>query len=166
MRFCLLDQITELVPGERITAKKNVSMAEEYLADHFPGFPVLPGVLMLEAMIQAGAWLIRVTEEFAHSTILLKEARNVKFGSFVEPGRQLVVSAEITANDADETRLRCSGSVDGTSTGSGRLVLRRLNLRDHNPTMSATDELLVQRLRELFSALWNPNRDGAAAVAK
>jgi 3-hydroxyacyl-[acyl-carrier-protein] dehydratase len=161
MRFCLLDRITELVPGKRITAIKNVSMAEEYLADHFPGFPVLPGVLMIEAMVQAGAWLIRASEDFAHSTILLKEARNVKFGSFVEPGRQFVVSAEMIENGAEETRLRCGGSVDGINTGSGRLVLRRLNLRDQNPTMSATDELVVERLRELFGALWNPSRAAA-----
>jgi 3-hydroxyacyl-[acyl-carrier-protein] dehydratase len=157
MRFCLLDQITELSPGQGITAVKNVSMAEEYLADHFPGFPVLPGVLMLEAMIQAGAWLIRATEDFAHSTILLQEARNVKFASFVEPGRQLVVSANILENGLSETRLRCAGTVDGAATGSARLVLRRFNLGDHNAEMTATDELLVQRLRELFAVLWNPS---------
>lgn len=163
MRFCLLDQITELIPGKRITAVKNVSMAEEYLADHFPGFPVLPGVLMLEAMVQAGAWLIRATEDFAHSTILLKEARNAKFASFVEPGRQLVVTAEIVGSAPDETRLRCAGSVGGSGTGSARLVLRRFNLRDHNAELADADRLLVDRLRELFTVLWAPQ--GAAATS-
>ena len=44
---------------------KNLSLAEEYLSDHFPGFPVMPGVLMLEALTQAGAWLVRELEDFA-----------------------------------------------------------------------------------------------------
>lgn len=59
MRFTLVDKVVELEPGRRIVAIKNLSLAEEYLADHFPGFPVMPGVFMLEAMTQASAWLIR-----------------------------------------------------------------------------------------------------------
>ena len=55
MRFTLLDRIIDFEPGDRITAVKSLAMAEEYLADHFPNFPVMPGVLMLEAMTQAGA---------------------------------------------------------------------------------------------------------------
>src|SRR5438045_4046552 len=78
MRFVLVDRITELHPGQSLVAVKNLSLAEEYLADHFPGFPVMPGVLMLEAMTQAGAWLIGAREDFAHSAVLLKEARNGK----------------------------------------------------------------------------------------
>ena len=59
MRFVLIDRIVEVRPGQSLVAVKNLSLAEEYLADHFPGFPVMPGVLMLEALTQAGAWLIR-----------------------------------------------------------------------------------------------------------
>src|SRR5690349_1993879 len=62
MRFTLIDRIVELEPGARIKAIKALSMAEEYLGDHFPKFPVLPGVLMLEALTQAGAWLVRSSE--------------------------------------------------------------------------------------------------------
>ena len=62
MRFTLIDRIVELEPGVQITAVKNLTMAEEYLADHFPHFPVMPGVLMLEAMTQAAAWLARARE--------------------------------------------------------------------------------------------------------
>ena len=65
MRFLLIDRITELEPQKSITAVKNLSLAEEYLADHFPGFPVMPGVLMLETLVQAGGWLIRHSEDFA-----------------------------------------------------------------------------------------------------
>ena len=83
MRFSLVDRILTLEPGKSITAVKNLSLAEEYLADHFPGFPVMPGVLMIEALVQAGGWLLRETEGFKYSTILLNEAKAVKFNNFV-----------------------------------------------------------------------------------
>ena len=84
MRFLLLDAIQSYEPGVQLTAIKNVAMSEEYLADHFPEFPVLPGVFMLEAATQAAAWLLRLSENFAHSVITLKEARNIKYADFTD----------------------------------------------------------------------------------
>ena len=137
MRFTLLDRIVQLEPGSRITAIKALALAEEYLADHFPSFPVMPGVLMLEAMTQAGAWLVRATEDFAHSIVVLKEARNVKYSNFVAPGQTLTVTAEITHQDERETKLKAQGTVDGEVQLSGRLVLVRYNLVDEG--MGAAD---------------------------
>jgi 3-hydroxyacyl-[acyl-carrier-protein] dehydratase len=154
MRFTLLDRITELEPGAKIVALKNLSLAEEYLADHFPGFPVMPGVLMLEAMTQAGAWLVRAGEDFAHSAVLLKEARNVKYASFVEPGQTLVITAEIQDQDDRLTRLKAQGTVDGASAVSARLVLERYNLADTDPSRAETDDIVRQQLRELFALLY------------
>ena len=74
MRFTLIDRITALKAGDEITAIKSLSLAEEYLGDHFPLFPVLPGVFMLEAMTQASAWLIRHAEDFAHSVVVGRSA--------------------------------------------------------------------------------------------
>ena len=70
MKFVLLDRIVALSPGERIRAVKAVTATEEYLADHFPSFPVLPGVLMLEALAEAASWLVRVSQDFACSIVL------------------------------------------------------------------------------------------------
>ena len=89
MRFWLLDAIRSFEPGVQLTATKNVALTEEYLADHFPEFPVLPGVFMLEASTQAAAWLLRLTEDYAHSIIYLKEAKNIKYADFVPPGNTL-----------------------------------------------------------------------------
>jgi len=83
MRFILIDKVVSLEAGEQIKAVKNVSLSEEYLADHFPTFPVLPGVLLLEGLIESASWLVRQTENFAHSMILLEQARNVKYKSFL-----------------------------------------------------------------------------------
>ena len=82
MRFSLVDRIVELEKGQSITTVKNLSLAEEYLQDHFPGFAVMPGVLMIEACVQSAAWLMRATEDFKYSTVLLKQAKAVKFNSF------------------------------------------------------------------------------------
>lgn len=156
MRFTLIDRVTELVPGERITAIKNLSLAEEYLADHFPGFPVMPGVLMLEAMTQAGAWLVRASEDFAHSTVLLKEARNVKYASFVEPSETLVVSATILDQDERLTKIKAEGTVAGRPTVSARLTLERYNLASEDPARAVTDLVVTRKMRELFALLWRP----------
>ena len=74
MKFHLVDKITSLEPGKSIETIKALSLAEEYLADHFPTFPVLPGVLMLEALTQSAAWLVRLQQDWANSIILLKTA--------------------------------------------------------------------------------------------
>ena len=157
MRFSLIDRIDELEPGVRILAVKNLSMAEEYLADHFPGFPVMPGVLMLEAMTQTGAWLVRASEDFAHSMVVLKEARAVKYGQFVQPGQTLRVAAEIARQTEQETTLKARGTVDDRPTVGARLVLRRYNLVDEDPDRASTDEAVKKEMRSLFALLWQPN---------
>jgi len=156
MRFTLIDRIAEIDPGKRILAMKNLSMAEEYLADHFPGFPVMPGVLMLEAMVEAGGWLIRVSEDFAHSLVVLKQVNNVKYGSFVQPGQTLKLEVEITGQSSNEVKIKARGTVDGRLTVTARLVLERYNLADKNPEQKRTDEQLKKQSRELLDLLYVP----------
>jgi 3-hydroxyacyl-[acyl-carrier-protein] dehydratase len=158
MRFTLVDKIVALEAGKSITTIKNLSLAEEYLADHFPGFPVMPGVLMIEALVQAGAWLARFSEDFANSTILLKQARNVKFASFVAPGQTLIINAAIHDWSDREVTIKGSGTVDGKQALSAKLTLERLNLRDRNPEMSRSDEYQVRKLRDLFAQLWRSEK--------
>jgi 3-hydroxyacyl-[acyl-carrier-protein] dehydratase len=136
MRFQLIDRIQRLEPRKSIAAIKNLSLAEEYLADHFPGFPVLPGVLMIEALTQAGAWLMKASEEFAYSTVMLRQAKAVKFNSFVSPGKALAVSLDVVSWVDGECTLKGTGTVDGLSAVSARLVLKRFNLADANPSMA------------------------------
>src|SRR5262245_48355184 len=103
MRFNLIDRIQTVEPGRRIQAVKNLTLAEEYLADHFPTFPVMPGVLMLQTLVEAGAWLVRLTDDFAQSVIVLREAKNVKYGTFMEPGKQLAVNMELVERQGGRT---------------------------------------------------------------
>jgi 3-hydroxyacyl-[acyl-carrier-protein] dehydratase len=156
MRFSLIDRIVDFQPGTRITATKSLTMSEEYLGDHFPNFPVMPGVLMLEAMTQASAWLIRLSEDFAHSLVTLKQAGNVKYSQFVEPGQTLTVTAEILSQSDEETKLKAQGAVQGRTIVSARLVLWRRNLADVDPERAVVDESIVKDMRQTWRILYQP----------
>jgi 3-hydroxyacyl-[acyl-carrier-protein] dehydratase len=153
MRFCLLDRISELEPGRRLVGVKRLRPDEDYLSDHFPRFPVMPGVLMLEAMYQASAWLVRHSEDFAHSMVILKEARNIKYSDFVTPGKELEVTAEILKQDERLTTLKTQGTIDGNIAVNGRLVLERFNLAERYPSRAQTDPYLRSELREVLQRL-------------
>src|SRR3954453_6231435 len=156
MRFCLLDRISELEPGVRVAAVKRLRPDEDYLKDHFPRFPVMPGVLMLEAMYQSSAWLVRQSEGFAHSVVLLKEARNIKYSDFVTPGKELVVTAEILKQDEALTTLKTQGLIDGNLAVNGRLVLERFNVADRDPNRRNTDPYLRAEMRDVLKRLLKP----------
>ena len=164
MRFCLVDRIEHLEVGKQISAVKALSLAEEYLGDHFPGFPVMPGVLMLEAMTQTAAWLVRAGEDFAHSMVVLKEARGVKYGQFVEPGQTLHLTAEIVSQTDRETTVKARGMVDGRVTVQGRLTLERYDLAETAPEHALTDSLLKQHFRALFALLHQRTERNAEAA--
>jgi 3-hydroxyacyl-[acyl-carrier-protein] dehydratase len=149
MRFCLLDRICSLEPGAEITAVKAVSLAEEYLADHFPEFPVLPGVFMLEAATQAATWLVRISEDYAHSMIVLSEARSVKFTDFVTPGHELRLSVEQIKREDALVHFKFQGEVDGRVCVSGRLSLECYNLADDDPDLTSLDAHMVAHQRTL-----------------
>src|SRR5690349_2814050 len=167
MRFVLIDRILEVEThrcrlsgtqavkgqGPRLTAVKNLSLAEEYLSDHFPGFPVMPGVLMLEALTQAGAWLVRDFEDFAHSIVILKQAKTIKYGSFVEPGRQLQLRVELVSHGERESSFKGVGLIDGQEMVKGRFTLLRYNLRERDPGLHTIDASIVAGLRDLFATL-------------
>ncbi len=144
MRFWLLDRICSYEPDVELTAVKNVTLSEEYLADHFPEFPVLPGVFMLEAATQACVWLLRLSEDYAHSIIVLHEASAVKYADFVAPGHTLTIRVEQTKKDERFANFRFKGEVDGKTSVSGRLVIERFNLADTDPEQADLDA----RMRE------------------
>ncbi len=147
MRFHLIDRIADVVPGKALRAVKRLTLAEEYLADHFPTFPIMPGVLQLQTLVEAGSWLLRLSEDYAHSVWVLREAKNVKYGNLVLPGRAMALSVELTKRDAATATLRGKAEVDGQSAVSAQVTLAGYNLRDRNPAWAERDERLVRTLR-------------------
>ena len=165
MRFCLLDHITELQRGVKITAVKLLRAEEDYLQDHFPRFPVMPGVLMLEAMFQASAWLVRSSEDFKHGAVLLKEARNVKYSDFVTPGEELIVTAELLKQDDATSTLKAQGTLRGNVAVSARLILAKFNVGDRNAARAYCDPYSRKKMKLVFDRLMAPVENTSAGGA-
>ncbi len=153
MRFWLLDAIETFEPYKQLTATKNVAFSEEYLQDHFPEFPVLPGVFMLEAATQAAAWLLRMSEDFKHSIITLKEAKNIKYADFVAPGNKLQVNVELVKHDERFATLKIAGGVGERPSLSGKITVERYNLADADPLQAEMDARVLKYLRKAQQAI-------------
>ena len=153
MKFILIDRIVSLEEGRTLTAAKSVSLAEEYLGDHFPAFPVLPGVLLLEGLVESAGWLVRKTENFAHSMILLAEARNVKYKSFLPPGSQILYTVEAKAIDANASSFAGSGIADGQAIVEARFRLRHFNLAERDPALADLDAQVVEQMKKRYNLL-------------
>jgi 3-hydroxyacyl-[acyl-carrier-protein] dehydratase len=129
MHFDLIDAVLEQT-DDRIVALKAVSNAEEYLQDHFPTFPVLPGVMMIEACTQAAR---RLAEAGSTDRYTLCQVRALKYGMFVAPGDTMRIEVSmLKRSDDGSVDFKASATVhkpgatvgDGTNCVSGRLTLR------------------------------------------
>ena len=152
MKFNLVDRIEHLA-DDRIVAVKYVSLAEEYLADHFPTFPVLPGVMMLEALTQAAGWLLHHRTDFRCSMAVLKEARNVKYGRFVAPGGSLRLEVDLSKSTDSGATFKATGTVDGATAVQARIELAYFNLGDRQPALAEIDTRLAQHHRRRWAVL-------------
>lgn len=112
--FLLIDRIIDLVPNEKITAIKNVTVNEPFFQGHFPGKPIMPGVLSLEAMAQAGGvLLLNAGEDPESKMVLFSGINNVKFRKLIEPGDQIIFEIELQKLRLRSAKLRGLGFVDG-----------------------------------------------------
>ena len=153
LNFTLVDKIEELVSGKTIRAIKQVSMAEEYLADHFPGFPVLPGVMMLECAIETAAWLIHEHLHFAPGLVILKEARQIRYGHFVSPGQTLTVTADVLRLAPDASEFKVRGVVGSATAIQGRITLAHIRLGEQDAALAGTDEKMINRRKSLWETV-------------
>jgi 3-hydroxyacyl-[acyl-carrier-protein] dehydratase len=153
MRFILIDKIVSLEIGRQIKAIKSLSLAEEYLADHFPTFPVLPGVLLLEGLIESASWLVREGENFAHSMVLLEQARNVKYKSFLAPGARIEYTVEAKAIEENVSSFAGFGLSEGQKIVEARFGLRHFNLADGDSAMAAVDAQVIENMKKIWKLL-------------
>ena len=119
--FLLIDRVIDFSTDIKCTAIKNVSMNEEYFQGHFPGNPVMPGVLQLEAMAQAASILVLRLPDNEGKIGFFLSADNVKFRKPVLPGDTLVIDAEITKMRRNIGQAVCSCSVNGEVVSSAEL---------------------------------------------
>jgi 3-hydroxyacyl-[acyl-carrier-protein] dehydratase len=153
MRFILIDKIVSLDNGKEIKSVKNVSLAEEYLADHFPTFPVLPGVLLLQGLIESASWLVREAENFAHSMILLEQARNVKYRSFLAPGAQIEYTVQVKTIEENLSSFTGFGLSEDQKIVEARFGLRHFNLADQSSAMAAADASIIEDMKKRWKIL-------------
>lgn len=158
VKFNLVDKIEQL-SDERIVAVKYVSLAEEYLADHFPDFPVLPGVLMVEAAVQAAGWLLHHRTNFSRSMAVLKEARNVKYGQFVAPGNFLRVVVDLLKSTEGGASFKAAGVAGSQQAVQMRLELAYFNLSERNPELAEVDVKLIEHHRRQWDLLRTHSSD-------
>ena len=122
--FLLIDGILNVKPGESIAAVKNVSFNEPYFLGHFPGHPVMPGVLIVEAMAQAAGVLIweSVPPDERNFTLYLVGVEKTRFRQPVRPGDRLVVTAKLTSRRRNFWRFDAVAEVDGKRVASSEFV--------------------------------------------
>lgn len=122
--FIMIDRVLELVPGERIVALKNVTINEPFFMGHFPGNPILPGVLMVEAMGQAGCVLVyeSLPEEARDRPIFLASMDKVKFRKPVVPGDQVILSLEAIKMKSKAVKMFGRAEVNGTLAAQAELM--------------------------------------------
>ena len=120
--FLLIDEVLELEPGERARARKVVGASEWYLAGHFPGRPVMPGVLIVEAMAQTGALAVLAHEENQGRIALFAGIDDCRFKRIVEPGDELELSCELERVRGPVGRGRATATVGGELAARGTLT--------------------------------------------
>jgi len=152
MRYCQLDRLISLDPGKRLVAERTLRPEEDYLKDHFPNFPVMPGVMMLEALHQAAIWMIRTGEDFASPLVMLREARSVKFGDFLSPGDKLEITVELVKEEGSISTVKASAEKNGKTTVSARLLLEKCST--DNPPWIGTDDIVRTEARKKFEELY------------
>lgn len=125
MRWWFLDRIDELISGERASGRKGVASSEDYFTDHFPGFPVLPGVVQVEALAQLSGKLLEVTvfdQRGVWMWPILSMVRKAKFRRFVRPGDTVILKSTLRELREESAIVRAIAEVDGRKVSEAELL--------------------------------------------
>jgi 3-hydroxyacyl-[acyl-carrier-protein] dehydratase len=120
VRFILVDRIVSLVPGESVVAARAIRPDDDYFRDHFPGFPVVPGVLLVEMMAQTAGKCLDAERRHRGKAMLAK-ILSASFRSWVRPGDDTLIAAAVTANDERYATADCKVEVDGRVAAQSKL---------------------------------------------
>ncbi len=142
MRWFWVDRFIEFKSGESATSIKNVSLAEEHLHDHFPGFAVMPGSLILEGLAQTGGILLGEKNNFEHIVILAKVPK-IKFHSFACPGDQLRYHAELIESSDEGGRVTCTAHVGERLVTEAEIIFAHLDNMDESMAQSIDQKNFV-----------------------
>jgi beta-hydroxyacyl-ACP dehydratase FabZ len=120
----LVDRILEIEPGKRCKGLKNVTINEPFFNGHFPGAPIMPGVLIIESMAQAGAALLLSSPESANRIPMIVSVENARFKRPVKPGDQLIADVELIWFRNSMGKFKAIGSVNGLECATLELTFK------------------------------------------
>ncbi len=112
MRYLLIDSIKKIVYNKELTAVKCIGMTEDYFSEHFPGYPVMPGALQIEAAAQAATALVEISRGYSQKAILLM-VEKAKFRKIIRPGVSLNVHVEIKSQNNSSALIEGSINCEG-----------------------------------------------------
>jgi 3-hydroxyacyl-[acyl-carrier-protein] dehydratase len=143
MRFLLVDCITELESGKRASGVKNVTLSEDFFTFHFPNFPVMPGALIIECLVQLADWLLREHTDFEFLGIP-ESFDSVKFYSLVRPGDRLLLDVEIVGGQHEVHMVKGTARCEGRTVAVGRFTMT---------VKRASEYYTVEEARRLYKML-------------
>lgn len=149
--FRFVDRVSEVSKNESLTAFYTLTGREEFLIDHFEGFPVMPGVLMLEALAQASSSLLAYSTDFREPSYRLESISDVKFGQFIRPGSRLKLTVRLVGREDGASRMegRIERLTPEGASSAGKALSAALVLR---PVSCSREEMpsLEKHARSVF----------------
>ncbi len=158
MRWIWIDTFVEFVSGQRAAAIKNVTLAEEYLQDHFPGFPVMPPTLMIEGMAQTAGILVGEARGFSENVILAKVKR-ARFDGYAYPGDQIRYNAVVESIDTRAAVTSGTMYTNGNQIGIVDLMFSHVNPAD-SPIEMPDHFVFTDQFMELLADFRTSKRNG------
>jgi len=146
MRFLMVDRITDLVSGKHATGIKNVTLSEDFFTHHFPHYPIMPGALILECLVQLADWLIRESQNFDRAGVPAA-FESIKFYGLVRPGDRLNLKVEVLGKENGCYRLNAQAQCEQQVVTVARFTMN---------TVAATELQPVEDSKRLFSLIWRP----------
>lgn len=152
MHVSLIDRI-ESVSDREIRVAKNLSYREGFLGDHFASFPLMPGALQCEAMVQAAQWMLRTVHGFPEADFLPVQFSNTRYARYVRPGDRITFTVSLKDDEGGRYRFRGIGEVEGQRACQAQFELVRYEASWREGVSAETKSELIRRQRETFARL-------------
>lgn len=161
MRWIWIDRFTEFVSGSHATAVKSVTLAEDFLRDHLPGYPIFPPSLVIEGMAQTAGVLVGEAKNFEENVVLAK-IRSVSFTDYAVPGDQLRYQAKIDSVDDHAAVTKGEVFLNDHPIGNVNLIFSHLNNSDQVDGLPDHNFVFTKDFLRLFNAIRHHDDRGSA----
>ena len=152
-----IDKITRIEKGKRVLARRTVQPTEEFFQDHFVDFPVLPGALILEGLVQTSAWHVRLMEDFENSQVRMVECSLARFNQLVKPGAELEFDSELVSSNPPYYDFKGKVSEQGKTVASARFRIASHRIDKDSIMFGHLEDPINEKSRQIFALLNSSN---------